>query len=334
MSMKWCNVFPDVPEKFHERLACALDSLENQNDKKSKTRKVYIMKKKLIAAVAAAVILLGALTVSAVTGLPEFVLNMFGNNQAVLDGLQSDVKYKVLRNTFDGLTFEVSALYADKDAVFLAIDVVSDEPIFTENDDGASTVMFNPLVLGKNDFTSISTRNYFINEYRLTILAYFSEPHSGEVKPGNEYTAAFSNFSFFSQEDYGMVEIKFTIDELAMGNDVHVFPNTPTADGNTISEIKINPFRIMIIFENINLFAASEDYKLNHLDVAFKMANGEIINSENIIQSASSGGHTKNAAGEITDGDASLSINFKFDSTFDVNDIEAVIYKGIEIPLK
>ena len=82
MSIKWCNVFPEVPEEFHERV---VTTLETQANKKTNERKVFYMKKKSIIAVAAAFVLLGAVAVSALTGLPGFVLDMFGNKGNKID---------------------------------------------------------------------------------------------------------------------------------------------------------------------------------------------------------------------------------------------------------
>ena len=137
-------------------------------------------------------------------------------------------------------------------------------------------------------------------------------------------------------------EIKFIIDILAMDNNKTVYPDITLENGNTITEMKVNPFAILLNFDGIEKPPTHDDYWYETDIVIIDPDNLKVesVQHNNFIMILTKDGTTLeliNVSYEsISDSNTQKSwirFNIDFTQTLNINDIAAVIYRGVEIPL-
>jgi hypothetical protein len=369
-TMKWDNAFPEVPKEFHERVRATASTLErSQNKITFKRERTKIMKFKPLIAAAVAFCVIGALTAGALTGGFTFLQNLLGNNPALLENVQSDINYEITENTFEGITFEPVGLYADEEAVFFAVNIIADEPIF-------GTV--NPYLYAAYDkLYRIDNMNqitnylhgtkqrthevYYVDENTLMVVWYISDT-GRTAEPGDEHAVSVFNLSYWDvigadayvtenainwdESEYSVMEewwekftvilangeatINFTVDELSDSRIV-TFPDTALKCGAVVTELRMNPFGLRLQFDRYievihNRAGPLGDDEFDEFFDLFESIRIVMISGEIRDIGLYFGG-----AG-ITP-EPYLSRYFRYDQTFDINEIAAVIFDGVEIPL-
>ena len=318
-------------------------------------------RKRLISAFAAAMAIVLMSTTALAVGF-GFLENMFGNNPTVFENIQEDVSFEVLSNSFEGIEFEVTAVYADHASMFLVVDAIAEEPVFAVAGEKNWYVGYTSTGLSKRcpyaqaegliasytvpeGFDAMTLDVHYIDDYRLTLTWLFNQP-TADVLADTEHIITVDRLKYYLFDDNGevihnhpnlepdfipgMAEIKFTVNELAMQNNIRLQPDITLDSGCILHEISINPFGITLSF------IGEEENRVFNIDGSLiRMKNGELIdissplcNSLGIV-SWMAGGRNSNTEADIN----LIDIVFWSDSTIDVRNVEAIIYKGIEIPI-
>lgn len=135
----WNNVFPEVPQSFHETLQCTLDT-----QILNKTGRKKVMKKKFPIVLVAVIAVLGVTTVAAayVIQWNDKVAERFGVNeqqqsQLAENGAVAAADQSVTKN---GVTITAIQTLGDKNGVYVLFDVKAPEGIeLTKDGSGIST---------------------------------------------------------------------------------------------------------------------------------------------------------------------------------------------------
>ncbi|MCL2077760.1 MAG: hypothetical protein FWH08_05055 [Oscillospiraceae bacterium] len=337
--MNWHNVFPEVPEEFHKRV---LNTLETPKSNKNEKGKAITMKRKVLrfAAVTAGALIALTITAGAVSGwnYSELINNLFGNNQNLLENMQGEINYEVVTNTFEGVDFEISALYADSESIFLAIDVLSEESLFGNNYAGYGVAMdmsgaifydeplggSEALMNGEAVWNSLLRNVYVVDENIITILE-FSTNTEG-ISAGEQYTVFINGITaigYLNEDDEydydtinGQAEIKFIIGKTVNDNLIVLYPEIMLESGSVLEKLIVNPFAVCFYFTGLedNVFTFEQN------SIYIKTKDGEMINMGDIMQ----GGMYA---------DSYVIMKTKYQNTLDLENIETVIYQGIEIPI-
>ncbi|MCL1823601.1 MAG: hypothetical protein FWG44_05305 [Oscillospiraceae bacterium] len=296
------------------------------------------------AAIAMAAFIALTVTVGAATNwqYSELVNRFFGNNPNVLDNMHEKINYEVTKNTFEGFTFEVSALYADSDTVFVAIDVISEEQVFNTDKETEYYLTVIPRLSDYGFYTS----PYVISENHLTaFLNMDTLPES--VSVNQNYIFDLTEIYVMVTDENGVVlqkniaegkaEIEFTVDKLANENLLTAVPNVTLESGNVLTEVKINPFTIWFSFNG-----EEEIYQYEKGRIFFKTKDGEItdLTDMTISRVLPEGDFLIPVASRVSkwykNGEWKISLSvvkYDYGHTFDTKNIEAIIFKGVEIPL-
>ena len=316
----------------------------------STRRNTRVFKPALIAAVIALTILVSGTTYAASTGLLQ---NLFGNNPAVLENIQEEVNFEVLSNSFEGVEFEVIGLYADDDSILLMIEAIAEEALFTDEKVFIGSGMigltdYAPGVFPKG-FISSESHIYRIDEHRLTLLWYFSGSVTG-VNPGTTHTLTIKPLLYDVYDSNGFVllvdeegesmistgsiegraEIMFIVGDLIANNHIRLSPNIELESGDVLIEVVVNPFNIIFFLEGV------KEYETFNADESYiRMRDGTIKEldfcRENSIITRMTGGLTYKSTHYGISHPTFLHLSFTQDQTVVINDIEAIVYKSIEI---
>jgi len=319
------------------------DTFINEVLKKHQKRKAANKRTMILTMCIATVLMVSTLTAGAVNNwdYPAIARHFFGGNPVSIAGMHDEIRFTVTKNTFEGITFEVTGLYADTNDILISIDVISDEPIFqTFNKSYNITTpnsLYNQFILNNTtghwdkNYTSLANttgrdKNTLTVVYRISNL-------SELVLEGNEYTMNFygvENFTGIEEGEpvyetligTGKAEINFTIDKLALENLIVVYPDIILESGNTIKELSISPFKLQVLFEG-NEEVPFPD-ALHFAGFQLKMKDGSI----SILSAAASSSRY-----DINTNISDMVYYISFNNLINVNDAAAVIYRGIEIPL-
>ena len=244
---------------------------------------------------------------------PALFKKIFNDNPVVIESMDKDINYEVVSNTFEGLTFEVSAIYADSDSLFLTIDITSDEPVFNESHEGNLGGCLGPLRLGDGfqgwpEFTVNTFSYHVLDEYRMVAAIYFTEPVDRDTFPVfadhvpgylegvvnyNEVVASGGYFSIHFRDgsnglsgfpvSKGKAEIKFTVDAIDDQNVLLLSPDMRLENRVLVKEIKINPFSLIVNYgwDASGLYIDETDLPYAHIfdrmDVSVLLKNGDEI---------------------------------------------------------
>jgi hypothetical protein len=189
------------------------------------------------------------------------IQSIFGENQAVIESLQSDINYEVVSNTFEDLNFEVTALYADIESLVVIITVTSEKPIFDETHENSVAISgllhYGSLETGWPEFKSCLIRYYVVDERQMTAVYNFTSPET-DVYADVEYSLHFGAEEALFNSKHGILsfpilggnaEVKFAVDTLSTQNLIHLYPDMSIESGAIISEIIVNPFGFTVYLD-------------------------------------------------------------------------------------
>jgi len=221
---------------------------------------------------------------------------IFGGNQAVVDNMHREINYEVVSNTFDGLTFEVSALYADSESMLVIVNISADEPTFMGRKGtsmgGAGRLSVGYGIEGWPDTFSYQVDSYVIDELLLIAVFHFAIPET-PITVGSEYSIHFGEYSIhFGDHDQspitlrdGSAEIRFTVDSLDTQNLIIVNPDITLESGTifgdvTIYEIRLNPFGLTIRYDYETDYATLEAVFIELYEISMNNPN-DFYSAEN-----------------------------------------------------
>jgi hypothetical protein len=183
----------------------------------------------------------------------------------------------VVNNTFEGLSFEVAAVYADIESLVVVIDVTSESPIFNETHETGSLLggmfVYGSLVeTGWPEFKFNNTKYFVIDENRLIGIIGCHLPVTA-VYAGAEYSLHFGAEKGLSSYGYsphghgilrfpifpGNADVKFTVDALNTESLIHIYPDVSIRRTDAIiREVIVTPFYSKIYFDGDikNLFTS------------------------------------------------------------------------------
>jgi len=295
---------------------------------------------------------------------------IFNNNQTVADSISSDINYSVVKNTYDGITFEVSALYADMESLFIVVEISSEEPMFYEPLDISTGSLMSTLILVPDSPNPIYSERvsfmvndfsyYVIDETRLVAVVYFGDhmfageaqitypdgftsyvfSFSEAVAKGREFALLFGNVPLPENSNYeglplrgGGAEVRFTVNEVNEQNTIQLYPELTLDNDDVLNEIRINPFSIVARFEG-NAQILDRPILQYLSDTVIVMSDGETI-PLNVFDY--DGGIIRSKSQYYCVGDNSSRTGwyatFHHDKLFDLDEIAAIIVKGNEIPV-
>jgi len=302
----------------------------------------------------------------------------FGGSQIVADGMHDEINYTIVENTIEGITFEITGLYVDDMTIMLSIEASSEKPVFGDNYvfrfwPGLDEILFDHSLDKWISCRWQQSSSYNPDLHKRTILFklyYIDEP----ILEGNEYSINFSRNNPYPGPDHpedlpmrGRLEIKFAVDKLALMNSITVNPNIELDNGNTIDEIRINPFSIVIsangqkgfnhdvhdylslIDMDGNEIKLNEPHRIFDKDgerLAFKTEDGIIITRPLSNWDSVYTGPLYDEAGkeailfwdgiftENVDSLQKLKVDIYAYSVINVNNLSAIILYGEKIPLR
>ena len=304
------------------------------------------------------VLMISTLTAGAVNNwdYPEIVRSIFGSNsidytpfrgdpEVLLTdhaGGHEDINFTIGINTFDGITFDVTGLYAEANALIIFIDVISDVPVFsignestynTRNPDTENDAFLFNNTTGQWDAEHTRfSKIYVQNENTVTVIYRISDL-SDSVSEGTEFTMMFYGITEMiglinnepvleSKLGSGEAEIMFAINNLALENIISIHPDVLLESGNVIKEMRISPFCIWIKFDG-NEEGLEKEF--SHIrTIQLKMNDGSTATTSS---NASTGKFDANT--NIFE----IMYYISFDNLLNVKDIEAVVYRDVEIAL-
>jgi hypothetical protein len=306
---------------------------------KKSQRKTRSKKHILRFAVAAAMLTVFTLTVGAVNDwkYDEAFKSFFRNSQRFVEGFENRPSYTLVKNTFKGVDFHLSGLYANGGVILLEIDVMTNKRQFKRDD---TTYLLNGQFelqreIGFTGYTaSGEQRSVKINDKHITALnSYF---FIADEYIGEEMTYKI-DMLFGDETIEGYAEIKFNIDAESFKPRIEIYPE---------AELLIPGYDLILekVFLMPNVFAltcevmsADENsgFGINEvIEVSLKMNDGEIIPINEYSWAAG------NRYGRTLTEDGNYLSKTTFDQKFvfteepiDVYTVEAVFVNGIEIPL-
>jgi len=264
-----------------------------------------------------------------------------------------------------GFSIELTGLYADEKSILIAFDIIADEPVFEMisiserggslgSGAGNNGYFFNNTLDLWEPTYSIS-KSYRSNGGNLAKAVYRITRLSNDVKVGNVYTLMFYGIELFlGTEDNGdhilsnpigngPVEINFVIDTLAMGNNLTVYPGITLENGNIITEMYVSPFAILLHFDGIEEAPTLDDSWIV-TDIISADPDNVIIEARsynNYISAVKKDGSalelinvTSESISDINTQKTWIRFDIDFTQTLNVDDIFAIIYRGIELPLE
>jgi hypothetical protein len=216
----------------------------------------------------------------------KLLRSVFSDNQIVADSLDNDANYRVVNNTYDDFTFELSGLYADNESLFIVVEIISATPAFNEPLTEWGGNLNSVYLLSESSgseiaqvlsFNMSSFNFYVIDETRKVAVIHYTEPSWDEaftdssvnllsntfpflkaVEEGREFTILFGDASYSgpcSQTFSGLplkgggAEVRFTIDALSMQEAIIMQPGLTLERNVVVEEIRITPFSYLVIFE-------------------------------------------------------------------------------------
>jgi hypothetical protein len=269
------------------------------------------------------------------------ISRFYSGNSQVLDGMYSEIGGGLVKNTFKGITFEVTELYADSESVFFALDIISEKPLFTlhTDSDGAERsdgYLEQSIYKQSEGFTGFSRRDYFISENHQVSLYYYRSQNDQtgwkpEISEGDELTVEITGIKKYVETRPGEIDeiyaakgeavIKIAIDKLADDNLIVVYPDTLTEAGNILKKLTVNPFQICFYFDGHETQQLDENYvRLITKD------DGETDIGDISVAAAWGAYHPQNVS--------EYEIDIRYDYNLDVGNLKAVIYKDVMIPLE
>jgi hypothetical protein len=206
-----------------------------------------------------------------------FLQNIFNENQAEINSLQSDIYYEVVNNTFEDLSFEVTAVYADMESLIVIIDVTSESPVFNETHENRASIggllRYASLKGDWPEFRFTLINYYVIDENKLMGVISFHLPVAA-VSEGAEYSLHFGGNrgidTYGHGPSYGTLhfpipggnaDVKFTVDTLNTESLIHLYPDAIIRRTDAIiKEVVVTPFYLKVYFDGeINDLFTSEN---------------------------------------------------------------------------
>ena len=280
---------------------------------------------------------------------------IFNDNPVVAGSMEGNANYRVINNTYDGITFELTGIYADDESLFMIVEINSEKPIFAEplRVNGGSAL--RALLLAPDSpqsdqlytnwpdrvgFTMSDFRYHVIDETRKIAAIYLGESRPFQVPAGmtssvhpfheaaassREFVLLFGDIMLPDGPDYsglylsgGSAELRFTVDAIDKQNVILINRDLPSVYNGLLKEIRITPFSLIIRFDGLSVPA--EEY----VDIVMK--DGEIIPLRSI--SAGFG------MGFLSDYENhTWAATFHHDQLLNLDEVAAVIFNGIEIPV-
>ena len=288
--------------------------------------------------------------------------SIFGNNPVVIDNMNKNVNYEVVSNTFDGLSFEVSAVYADAEALFVTVNITSEKPLFNESHETEGGCL-GPLRLGDGfegwpEFTMNTFSYHVINEYQMVAAIYFTHPVDRETFPifgehipgylenvvhyrdvitsGGYFSILFdggvslSNFPVTS----GKAEVRFTVPAIDEKNVLQLYPDMMLYNGVLINEIRINPFCIIIRYSGDTSSLVSE-FSALPVSIDTAMDIGILLKDSSIkpIVMSHDGGSNRGGWFSTENENNYTGMLLFYDQLLIIDDIAAVMFDNDIIPV-
>ena len=280
---------------------------------------------------------------------------IFNDNPVVAVSMENDKDYRVINNTYDGITFELNGLYADDESLFLIVEITSETPRFLEPLRVTGGSALRALLLAPNSpesdrlytnwpdrpgFTTSDFHYYVIDETRMIAVIYFGESRPYQVPAGitsyvhpfheaaasnREFVLLFGDIMLPDGDDYsglylrgGSAELRFTVDAIDTQNIILINSDLPPMNNAILNELRITPFSMTIRFDGLSVIVG--EY------VVFLMKDGEAKPLHTL-----SAGFSK---GYFSDNENHTWIaTFHHDNLLDLDEVAAVIFNGVEIPV-
>jgi len=333
---------------------------KNRMLKRKKVRSIYV------SVIVIAILTTMTITVGAVNdwNYTNLLQNVFDNNQIVAESIENETNYRVVNNTYDGITFELAALYTDIESLFLIVDIISEKPVFNESDTVAGSLLSTLVLIsdspGRPDFTvpdfMVNDFSfYLIDETRMIAVFFFAEPLSDDVlfanqvshvssfreavEAGREFALLFGHTNFSGHSGLplkgGGAEVRFIIDSMDGHNVILMNPDLQLESDLILKEIRITPFSIVIRFDGVvekldkDIFYYDNGWKT---DISILMDNGEI---KALDMLDNNGGWLRSmSSGFLADYENhSFFATFNHDRLLALDNVAAIIFKGVEIPV-
>jgi len=285
---------------------------------------------------------------------------IFNDNPIVADSMENDINFRVVNNTYDGITFDLTGLHADNESLFLVVDINSETPRFIEPLGIIGGSALQPLILAPESsgsellyvnspervgFTMGDYRYYVIDETRMIAVIYLGEsiqsvdpdiyvsyvhPFHEAVASGREFILLIGEISLDDGPDYsglylsgGSAELRFTVDEIDDKNVLLVNPHLPLGKDSLGNDAFLREIRITP-FSMILRFDGLTGYVGKN--VSLLMKDGGIIPLDHISHGF--------GIGYFTDYENhSWATGFHHNKLLDLDEIVAVIFNGTEIPI-
>jgi len=188
---------------------------------------------------------------------------------------------------------------------------------------------------------------HYVDEFNL-VLTWFFSGSTSDIIPGDTHKLSIGSIShYFIDEDGnpvmcdnevevvrqsigGYAKIEFTVNELTENNHIRVTPNITLESGDVLLEVIVNPFNIIFYFEG------KDEYESFNTDESYiRMKDGTKKDLKhhhgNSFVTGMSGGPAYVSTHHGAFHPTYLHISFAQDQTIVINDIEAIVYKGIEM---
>jgi hypothetical protein len=232
------------------------------------------------------------------------------------------------------ITTEIEIIYADSQTFVAFINAKSDQPVFNRNDVEYARYHADFVSLNRQPGNSSAHSVEFVSEYEISMLVWRFLPENS-LQEGGEYTLVLKNREYISEDtvsDIGETPITFVIEKFS--DALITEPNITLENIGFARKVVLYNYGVMIYIDNAEMkeifgnqpkTTVGEDYEQ---EFVLRMTDGTYIwrvvyTRYGSDDSALVHAQFKNPFGS----------GFMFDE-FDIRDVEAIIYKGEEIPLK
>jgi len=295
---------------------------------------------------------------------------IFNNNQIIADSIENNVNYRVVNNTYDGITFELTGLYADKESLLLVVDITSDKPIFSESKDARGGSLISSLIIASEspdpsipimpNFSMNDISYYILDDTRMVAVVFFAEqfiieypfpegttsyiyPFHEAVAKGKEFALLFGDNTFGNNPhvhglplDGGNAEVRFTVDSIDERNSILLSPDLTLADNVLLKEIRLTPFSLVARFDGTTGNLGNGFFHTNdgwETDISLLMSDGEVKPLEYLNNG--SGLLNSFSGGSHADYENhSWVASFNHAQLLDLDEVVAIIFYDIEIPVR
>jgi len=301
----------------------------------------------------------------------QLVNDLFNENELIDESFNGDVNFRVVNNAFDGITFELSAVYADNESLLIFVDAFSEELIFTEKHHSKAGMISGSLSLipDSNNLNSTEQQQIFfplndfefniINEQHLLIIAFYA--HIPDFNDDFGETGLFMKaveesweFSLYIGSHNarrnglplpgGKADLRFTIDAADVNNSIEQFPDLQIDNNVVIHRIRVTPFYFIVYYDGHSDYILNRQANNIHqaedngwlVNISFKMKNGDIRILDFLYDPYHSNGSLRSITHDFASDSTHKQIygTFQYDKLLDIDEMTAIIINDVEIPVK